>query len=177
MGLYSYIRYRDQGICVYCEDEIGQEIDHVLPRSRGGKTISANLVLACGACNRAKYSHLDEEMIRKAFVHLSKHGESLDWVYEISVNSDTESFRSVLAAIKEEDHKDEERDRQDELDWIQRNQEDEARHHRSLDLQKKFQTREKSVEELQKMLDREHKKIVRLQEELAKNISNTKKLK
>ena len=48
---------RDGNTCVYC-GVAGQArdltIDHVLPRSRGGRTSWDNLVAACGPCNRRK---------------------------------------------------------------------------------------------------------------------------
>jgi 5-methylcytosine-specific restriction endonuclease McrA len=41
--------------CVYCgRGETAFEIDHVVPRSRGGSDRVSNLVLSCPGCNRAK---------------------------------------------------------------------------------------------------------------------------
>lgn len=84
----DYIRERDGGICVYCEDAIGQEADHVLPIKRGGKNLRGNLVWACKHCNRKKKHHLIETMIAKAFKHLLSVGESLDWVDAITREND-----------------------------------------------------------------------------------------
>ena len=50
---------RADGRCEYCRiarrhDSEPFQIDHVLPRRHGGRTVAANLALACGHCNRAK---------------------------------------------------------------------------------------------------------------------------
>lgn len=48
---------RDEMMCQYCGDKPGSSeltIDHVLPRSRGGKTSWENCVLACVDCNSRK---------------------------------------------------------------------------------------------------------------------------
>lgn len=47
------MRSRDEGRCRYC-GESGTEIDHVIPRHKGGVTNLTNLVLACQSCNRRK---------------------------------------------------------------------------------------------------------------------------
>jgi hypothetical protein len=53
---------RTSGPCVYC-GEVAAEVDHVTPRSRGGQNTAANMVPACGACNRAKGRKLLSEWI------------------------------------------------------------------------------------------------------------------
>ena len=78
--LDTYIRNRDGGICVYCKNDAGAQIDHVLAVKHGGKTIKENLVLACRACNSKKKDRLCEIWIAKGFKHLLDVGESLDWV-------------------------------------------------------------------------------------------------
>lgn len=46
---------RDDFTCQYCSDRgVRLECDHVIPVSRGGKTVEANLVTACFPCNRSK---------------------------------------------------------------------------------------------------------------------------
>ena len=55
---------RDGNTCVYCGFVgVGREltIDHVLPRSRGGRSAWENLVAACGPCNRRKGDRTPEE--------------------------------------------------------------------------------------------------------------------
>ena len=44
---------RDNYLCVYCGD-IGEHIDHVRPKSRGGQDVFNNLVSACQRCNFSK---------------------------------------------------------------------------------------------------------------------------
>lgn len=44
---------RDHYQCGYC-GKTGLTVDHVLPRSRGGRDTWKNTVAACGACNQRK---------------------------------------------------------------------------------------------------------------------------
>lgn len=44
---------RDEGRCAYCGGH-ATTVDHVLPRSRGGKNTWKNTVAACGPCNQRK---------------------------------------------------------------------------------------------------------------------------
>lgn len=55
---------RDQWECQYCGDPFKtQELtfDHVIPRSRGGRTVWDNIVTACRDCNLTKGSKLPQE--------------------------------------------------------------------------------------------------------------------
>ena len=52
---------RDKQACVYCGSKSDLTLDHVLPRSRGGKTSWTNLVAACKKCNSRKGDSLPEE--------------------------------------------------------------------------------------------------------------------
>ena len=45
---------RDRGQCQYCGSAKQLTIDHVIPRSKGGKTSWTNLVTACNRCNVLK---------------------------------------------------------------------------------------------------------------------------
>jgi 5-methylcytosine-specific restriction endonuclease McrA len=48
---------RDDHQCQYCSDRLPAAVlttDHVIPRSRGGRTCWENVVTACGPCNRKK---------------------------------------------------------------------------------------------------------------------------
>ena len=50
---------RDAYTCQYCAKQFDRTeltLDHVLPRSRGGKTIWENIVTACKSCNSKKGS-------------------------------------------------------------------------------------------------------------------------
>lgn len=55
---------RDQYTCQYCQTQPPRKdltIDHVVPRSRGGKTTWTNVVTACLKCNNQKGSRTPEE--------------------------------------------------------------------------------------------------------------------
>lgn len=55
---------RDNGYCAYCTKKVKSddwEIDHVLPRSRGGKSSFDNVVLCCTKCNRKKANRTPAE--------------------------------------------------------------------------------------------------------------------
>lgn len=52
---------RDNNRCVYCNAREELTLDHVLPRSRGGKTQWTNLVTACKRCNSRKGDFTPEE--------------------------------------------------------------------------------------------------------------------
>lgn len=52
---------RDSGKCGYC-DKPAKTVDHILPRSRGGKNIWENVVAACTRCNAKKANHLLSEL-------------------------------------------------------------------------------------------------------------------
>ena len=52
--------------CEYCQLPAhlqvgGFEVDHILPRSRGGQTDLANVALACPHCNARKWAYIDRE--------------------------------------------------------------------------------------------------------------------
>lgn len=52
---------RDGGRCLYC-DRAATTIDHVVPRSRGGRHVWENVVAACGACNHKKADRTLDEL-------------------------------------------------------------------------------------------------------------------
>ena len=60
-----YIMYaRDQNLCAYCGQEFVNSkltIDHVHPKSKGGKNIWTNTVTSCKPCNHRKGDRLLEE--------------------------------------------------------------------------------------------------------------------
>ncbi len=56
---------RSDGICYYCRGKFPVEeltMDHIVPLAKGGKSIKANLVPACKACNNEKKNKLAFEM-------------------------------------------------------------------------------------------------------------------
>mgnify|MGYP003664019925 CR=1 FL=1 len=55
---------RDEGICQYCSRKVTygkSTIDHILPKSRGGKDTWMNLVLCCAPCTSKKGSKTPRE--------------------------------------------------------------------------------------------------------------------
>ncbi|SEG55469.1 5-methylcytosine-specific restriction endonuclease McrA [Thermomonospora echinospora] len=52
---------RDNFRCAYCGHR-AETIDHVIPRSRGGKHVWENCVASCGPCNHRKADRLLEEL-------------------------------------------------------------------------------------------------------------------
>ena len=52
---------RDGFACAYCGAHENLTFDHVVPRSRGGRTTWENIVTACSPCNLAKGSRLLKE--------------------------------------------------------------------------------------------------------------------
>lgn len=67
----GYRRFRDQVLardghaCVYCgQTDAPLQLDHVVPRSRGGSGLPSNLATACGPCNQAKGAKTPSEWKR-----------------------------------------------------------------------------------------------------------------
>ena len=55
---------RDKGKCQYCNNLIEREdftLDHVFPKSMGGKTSWENIVVCCVSCNRKKANKTPEQ--------------------------------------------------------------------------------------------------------------------
>lgn len=65
---------RDRYSCQYCGHKLDSRdltYDHVIPRSRGGKTVWSNIVMACFPCNALKRDSMPNYSGRKGVV---KHG-------------------------------------------------------------------------------------------------------
>lgn len=78
-SLMDEVWERDGGKCIYC-GEPAQQIDHVVPRSKGGKGIRANAVCACLKCNSKKKGNLQIDFITRGLFYLATVGENTDWV-------------------------------------------------------------------------------------------------
>lgn len=52
---------RDGFCCVYCESTSELTVDHVVPKSKGGRSTWENLVTACRSCNNRKDDKLPHE--------------------------------------------------------------------------------------------------------------------
>ena len=58
----EYLLEKWSRACVYCEaTNVPLEIEHIVPKSRGGSSRISNLTLACHACNQAKDTRTAEE--------------------------------------------------------------------------------------------------------------------
>jgi len=75
-NLKMYIRARDKYTCQYCGKKMPErlEVDHIIPRSRGGTTTTDNLAVSCHNCNQRKgkqtaiefgYPELQEKVSKK----------------------------------------------------------------------------------------------------------------
>jgi len=52
---------RAHGCCEYCQSQASFatqafSVEHILPRSKGGETVLANVALSCQGCNNHKYT-------------------------------------------------------------------------------------------------------------------------
>jgi HNH endonuclease len=68
---------RDGGRCVWCSAESwprDRTVEHLLPRSRGGRSGAHNLLPACRACNRARRSQAAAAYAR----HRARDGRAVD---------------------------------------------------------------------------------------------------
>ncbi len=90
--LDKYIWDRDTPSCVYC-GEPGQEVDHVIPISKGGLTVKGNLVLACRICNQRKRATITVEWLTRAYFHLLMKHEDVSCLdtYQLEVKRRAET--------------------------------------------------------------------------------------
>ncbi len=75
---------RDRFMCQYCGVKPGTEeltIDHVVPRSRGGRSSWENCVLACVSCNKRKSNRL----VAQAGMKLYKRPVAPHWSWDVEV--------------------------------------------------------------------------------------------
>ena len=63
--LRSYVFHRDGRKCVYCGNAKAEryELDHIVPRSRGGANRVSNLVVSCQDCNVSKGNQSVEDFL------------------------------------------------------------------------------------------------------------------
>lgn len=75
---------RDNFECQYCSRDLSSKeatLDHVIPRSRGGRTSWENIVVACAPCNRKKGGRTPSE----AHMPLRRKPTKPDWLPVLSV--------------------------------------------------------------------------------------------
>ncbi len=55
-GIVGFLKKMQRGLCAACKSKLHDkyEIDHILPLSKGGPHVDANLQLLCPPCNRRK---------------------------------------------------------------------------------------------------------------------------
>jgi 5-methylcytosine-specific restriction endonuclease McrA len=81
--------YRDNFTCQYCQRPYPSHqltYDHVIPRSRGGKTTWTNIVTSCIPCNLRKGNHLPHGSLR-----LTRKPEEPRWLPTMSLAIRVES--------------------------------------------------------------------------------------
>ena len=64
------ILLRDRFYCQYCKQQFPVKeltYDHVIPRSRGGKTCWENIVTCCNSCNTKKGNRMPQEVNMKVY--------------------------------------------------------------------------------------------------------------
>lgn len=65
-SLREQIMKRDNYTCQSCgkymPDEVGLHIDHIIPVSKGGKTVASNLQVLCSKCNGSKSNKLRKDI-------------------------------------------------------------------------------------------------------------------
>jgi len=75
---------RDQFACQYCGGRPGSEeltIDHIVPRSEGGRTTWRNCVLACVECNKRKANRSP----RQAGMRLLRQPKVPKWSWDVEI--------------------------------------------------------------------------------------------
>ncbi|HEY0946927.1 MAG TPA: HNH endonuclease [Opitutaceae bacterium] len=89
---------RDKSTCQYCGRRFDREdlnLDHVIPRDRGGKTTWENIVCSCVKCNTRKANRLPHE----AHMHLIRKPVRPKWRPVISLvlnNQERERWKDFL---------------------------------------------------------------------------------
>ena len=69
----------DGGSCIYCGSP-AQDIDHVIPVTKGGFTRVENGVCCCKSCNHEKYNALTQNYLTRAIFWLLSKGEDMSWM-------------------------------------------------------------------------------------------------
>lgn len=64
----------NRGLCFYCQAPMGKHItaDHLIPRSKGGRGVRANIVAACRACNKYKKDMTADEFFQSERLKIIK---------------------------------------------------------------------------------------------------------
>lgn len=68
----AYLMQKWDGKCAYCSAEGRLEVEHLVPKSRGGSNRVSNLVMSCRKCNVAKDTKTLEEFLAKRPAQLAR---------------------------------------------------------------------------------------------------------
>jgi HNH endonuclease len=108
---------RDGGRCVWCSAESwprDRTVEHLLPRSRGGRNGAHNLLPACRACNRARRSQaaaayarqrardgraVDADLLMRGLDRLAVHGSTEERRYGARQARAVRDWRDSEAAL------------------------------------------------------------------------------
>jgi 5-methylcytosine-specific restriction endonuclease McrA len=90
---------RDKYMCQYCGDTPGTEdltYDHVLPRSKGGKTEWTNIVTCCVDCNKKKADRTPEQAKMKLMTQPRKPDLRPESVIRMTLPTTPDEWRNYL---------------------------------------------------------------------------------
>jgi 5-methylcytosine-specific restriction endonuclease McrA len=83
----------DLNVCSYCKttiDDYSRTVDHLFPKSRGGKLSNNNKVPCCGDCNKLKgnmdINEFNRSLSGLIFYEHTRHKESLSKLKKIKLN-------------------------------------------------------------------------------------------
>lgn len=87
---WNLSKYREQifardGACVYCGNP-PECLDHIIPRTRGGRNQFNNLVASCSRCNQSKYNHIMDEWYRQQSFFEKKRLEYVRYIMRQTYN-------------------------------------------------------------------------------------------
>ena len=83
----------DLTVCAYCKttlDDYSRTVDHLFPKSRGGKLSNSNKVPCCGSCNKLKGNMSIIEFMRSLnsliYYEQTKHKENISHLKKVKKN-------------------------------------------------------------------------------------------
>ncbi|MCP4421691.1 MAG: HNH endonuclease [Chloroflexi bacterium] len=102
--LEQSVREAFQGNCAYCQSRellmgVTFEIEHIIPRSKGGQTTVENLCLACPTCNRHKASRLNASDPLTGQTAPLFHPLTNTWKEHFRWNTDETTLLSTVAQV------------------------------------------------------------------------------
>lgn len=118
--LAEEIMERDNYTCQICGSIEDLTIDHILPRTLGGKNIKENLRVLCRSCNSKR--PLDGE---KLFIELKQQGYNIEEL--LKINSDTVSKKNdtISKNIDTESQEEEEKEKEEEQEELKEEEQEE----------------------------------------------------